>query len=48
VVAVEPYANLPSSEVWWDVAPAEVAEQAWVTEKRQTYDEARRGQLWHG
>ncbi len=48
VVPVDPYANLPSSEVWWDVAPAEVAEQSWVTEKRHTYDEARRGQQWHG
>jgi 3D-(3,5/4)-trihydroxycyclohexane-1,2-dione acylhydrolase (decyclizing) len=48
VVPIEPYANLPSSEVWWDVAPAEVADQAWVNEKRETYDEARRGQRWHG
>jgi 3D-(3,5/4)-trihydroxycyclohexane-1,2-dione acylhydrolase (decyclizing) len=48
VVPVDPYANLPSSEVWWDVAPAEVSEQEWVTEKRSTYDEARRGQRWHG
>ena len=48
VVQVDPYANLPSSEVWWDVAPAEVAEQDWVIEKRQTYDEAKRSQQWYG
>jgi 3D-(3,5/4)-trihydroxycyclohexane-1,2-dione acylhydrolase (decyclizing) len=48
VVPVDPYANLPPSEVWWDVAPAEVAEQEWVTERRRTYDEARGGQRWYG
>ena len=48
VVPVDPYTNLPPSEVWWDVAPAEVAEQEWVTDRRRIYDEARRGQQWYG
>ncbi|HTW98513.1 MAG TPA: 3D-(3,5/4)-trihydroxycyclohexane-1,2-dione acylhydrolase (decyclizing) [Acidimicrobiales bacterium] len=48
VVPVEPYANLPASEVWWDIAPAEVAEQEGVAERRRIYEEARKAQRWFG
>jgi 3D-(3,5/4)-trihydroxycyclohexane-1,2-dione acylhydrolase (decyclizing) len=48
VVPVQPYANLPSSEVWWDIAPAEVAAEQGVAERRSAYEQARRSQRWYG
>lgn len=48
VVPTVPHANLPGSEVWWDVAPAEVYDQPWVAEKRDEYETGLRTQKWHG
>jgi len=48
VVPTIPHANLPSSEVWWDVAPAEVFTQPWITEKREEYEAGLATQKWHG
>jgi 3D-(3,5/4)-trihydroxycyclohexane-1,2-dione acylhydrolase (decyclizing) len=48
VVPTVPGADLPSSETWWDVAPAEVSGQEWVTERRREYEEGLREQRWHG
>ena len=30
VVPTAPHTFLPSSGVWWDVAPAEVSDQPWI------------------
>lgn len=48
VVPTIPHANLPSSEVWWDVAPAEVYEQPWIAQKREEYEAGLAHQKWHG
>lgn len=48
VVPTIPHANLPSSEVWWDVAPAEVYEQPWIAAKREEYEAGLAHQKWHG
>jgi 3D-(3,5/4)-trihydroxycyclohexane-1,2-dione acylhydrolase (decyclizing) len=48
VVPVQPHVNLPWSECWWDVAPAEVSQQDWVDERRRTYETAKAGQRWYG
>ena len=48
VVPTIPHANLPSSNVWWDVAPAEEFEQPWIAEKREEYEAGRAHQVWHG
>jgi 3D-(3,5/4)-trihydroxycyclohexane-1,2-dione acylhydrolase (decyclizing) len=48
VVPTVPHANLPSAEVWWDVAPAEVHEQPWINEKRKEYEAGLARQKWHG
>lgn len=48
VVPTIPHANLPASEVWWDVAPAEVTDQPWVAPIRAEYEEGLRHQRWHG
>lgn len=48
VVATIPHANLPASEVWWDVAPAEVSDQPWLTAVREDYNAGLANQRWHG
>tara|TARA_B110000503_G_scaffold16041_1_gene22766 strand:- start:83 stop:2032 length:1950 start_codon:yes stop_codon:yes gene_type:complete len=48
VVPTVPHANLPSSEVWWDVAPAEVYDQPWIAHKREEYEAGLAHQRWHG
>ena len=48
VVPTIPHANLPGSEVWWDVAPAEVYEQPWIAEKRDEYEAGLATQKWFG
>jgi len=48
VVATIPHANLPASEVWWDVAPAEVSDQPWLTAVREDYTAGIANQRWHG
>lgn len=48
VVPTIPHANLPGSELWWDVAPAEVSTQPWVADIRADYDKGLATQRWHG
>ncbi len=48
VVPTIPHADLPSSDLWWDVAPAEVSEQSWVADIRADYEIGRAAQRWHG
>lgn len=48
VVPVIPHADLPSSEVWWDVAPAEVAGNPVVAALRAEYEAGLSDQRWHG
>ena len=48
VVPTIPHANLPSADVWWDVAPAEVSTQEWIAEKRDEYEVGLSHQKWHG
>lgn len=48
VVPTIPHANLPASEVWWDVAPAEVTAQPWVAPIRSDYEDGLKNQRWHG
>ncbi len=48
VVPTAPHASLPSSGVWWDVAPAAVSEQSWLAEKRFDYSQGRAKQRWFG
>jgi 3D-(3,5/4)-trihydroxycyclohexane-1,2-dione acylhydrolase (decyclizing) len=48
VVATIPHANLPASEVWWDVAPAEVSDQPWLAAVRKDYNAGLANQRWHG
>lgn len=48
VVPTIPHANLPSSELWWDVAPAEVSDQNWVADIRADYEVGLATQRWHG
>jgi len=48
VVPTIPHANLPSADVWWDVAPAEVSTQEWIQEKRDEYEVGLSHQKWHG
>ena len=47
VVPTIPLVDLPGSEVFWDVAPAEVAEQEWVSELRTDYENGLEDQKWH-
>ncbi|MGK4188881.1 3D-(3,5/4)-trihydroxycyclohexane-1,2-dione acylhydrolase (decyclizing) [Rothia koreensis] len=47
VVPTVPLVDLPGSEVFWDVAPAEVSEQEWVSPLRTEYEEGLREQRWH-
>ncbi|MFM6982034.1 MAG: thiamine pyrophosphate-dependent enzyme, partial [Microbacteriaceae bacterium] len=48
VVATIPHANLPASEVWWDVEPAQVSDEPWLTAVREDYAQGRANQRWHG
>ena len=48
VVPVIPHADLPSSEVWWDVAPPEVADSPTVAALRAEYEVGLSDQRWHG
>jgi len=48
VVPVIPHADLPSSGVWWDVAPAEVSDQHPVGALRADYEAGLADQRWHG
>jgi len=48
VVPVVPHADLPGAGVWWDVAPAEVAEQPTVAALRAEYEAGLAGQRWFG
>ena len=48
VVPTIPHANLPSADVWWDVAPAEVSTQDWIAAKRDEYEVGLAHQKWHG
>jgi len=48
VVATVPHANLPSSELWWDVEPAQVSDQPWLPAVREDYAAGRANQRWHG
>ncbi|WP_053383169.1 3D-(3,5/4)-trihydroxycyclohexane-1,2-dione acylhydrolase (decyclizing) [Leucobacter celer] len=48
VVPTIPHADLPSSEVWWDVSPAEVWEHVDTSEKLVEYGEGLALQRWHG
>ena len=48
VVPVVPHADLPGAGVWWDVAPAEVAEQPAVAALRTEYEAGLAGQRWFG
>jgi 3D-(3,5/4)-trihydroxycyclohexane-1,2-dione acylhydrolase (decyclizing) len=47
VVPTIQHANLPASEVWWDVAPAEVSTQPWVAAIRKDYEAGLATQRWH-
>lgn len=49
VVPTIPHEVLPASEVWWDVAPAEVdsGNQPWLSEPRNDYNEGLKTQRWH-
>jgi 3D-(3,5/4)-trihydroxycyclohexane-1,2-dione acylhydrolase (decyclizing) len=48
VVATIPHANLPASEVWWDVEPAQVSDAPWLNAVREDYKQGRSNQRWHG
>jgi 3D-(3,5/4)-trihydroxycyclohexane-1,2-dione acylhydrolase (decyclizing) len=48
VVPTIPHANLPSADVWWDVAPAQASDQPWLDDVRADYDSGLRKQRWHG
>jgi len=48
VVPAIPHADLPGAGVWWDVAPAEVAEQKAVARLRAEYEDGLATQRWHG
>lgn len=47
VVPTIQHANLPASNVWWDVAPAEVSTQPWVAAIRKDYETGLATQRWH-
>jgi len=48
VVPVVPHADLPGAGAWWDVAPAEVAEQNPVSILHAKYEASRSDQRWFG
>jgi 3D-(3,5/4)-trihydroxycyclohexane-1,2-dione acylhydrolase (decyclizing) len=41
VAETEPHRYLPGSDVWWDVAPAEVSDDPEVVERRAEYERER-------
>jgi 3D-(3,5/4)-trihydroxycyclohexane-1,2-dione acylhydrolase (decyclizing) len=41
VCETEPHRYLPGSEVWWDVAPAEVSSEPEVRDRRREYEKER-------
>ncbi len=47
VVPTIPHADLPSSEVWWDVSPAEVWDRVDTSAKLAEYGEGLAQQRWH-
>ena len=47
VAPTEPHRYAPGSEMWWDVAPAEVAGDAKTQELRKNYEDARRRRRFH-
>ena len=47
VAPTEPHRYAPGSEMWWDVAPAEVAGDAKTQERRKNYEDARRRRRFH-
>jgi 3D-(3,5/4)-trihydroxycyclohexane-1,2-dione acylhydrolase (decyclizing) len=48
VVPTIPHANLPASEVWWDVAPAEVHENSpWIQATSDDYNAGLKTQRFH-
>jgi 3D-(3,5/4)-trihydroxycyclohexane-1,2-dione acylhydrolase (decyclizing) len=48
VVDTDPYLRGPASEVWWDVAPAEVSEDEVTREARAEYEHGRKQQRHYG
>jgi 3D-(3,5/4)-trihydroxycyclohexane-1,2-dione acylhydrolase (decyclizing) len=48
VVPAIPHADLPGAGVWWDVAPAEVAQTPGLAELRADYEHGLALQRWHG
>ena len=48
IVPTVQHALLPSSEVWWDVATAEVSTQEWIEPLRKEYEQGLATQRWHG
>ncbi|MHA3685111.1 3D-(3,5/4)-trihydroxycyclohexane-1,2-dione acylhydrolase (decyclizing) [Leucobacter sp. HY1908] len=48
VVPTIPHVDLPSSEVWWDVSPAEVSQAPDTSVELADYLEGRANQRWHG
>jgi 3D-(3,5/4)-trihydroxycyclohexane-1,2-dione acylhydrolase (decyclizing) len=48
VIPATPHADLPGAGVWWDVAPAEVAQQEAVSQLRAEYENGLATQRWHG
>jgi 3D-(3,5/4)-trihydroxycyclohexane-1,2-dione acylhydrolase (decyclizing) len=47
VVETERELRVPGYEAWWDVAVAEVSENASVRAARASYEEARKKQRYH-
>ena len=47
VAPTEPHHYAPGSEMWWDVAPAEVSGEAKTQERRKAYEDARGRQRFH-
>jgi 3D-(3,5/4)-trihydroxycyclohexane-1,2-dione acylhydrolase (decyclizing) len=48
VVPVVPHADLPGSEVWWDIAPAEVSDDPTTAVLRAEYETGLADQRWYG
>jgi 3D-(3,5/4)-trihydroxycyclohexane-1,2-dione acylhydrolase (decyclizing) len=48
VIPAIPHAELPGAGVWWDVAPAEVADQEMVAQLRAEYEAGLASQRWFG
>jgi 3D-(3,5/4)-trihydroxycyclohexane-1,2-dione acylhydrolase (decyclizing) len=48
VVPVVPHADLPSAEVWWDIAAAEVSDDPTTAALRSDYETGLAEQRWYG